>query len=147
MKFASITAILSLAVLTANCLPAYAEQCASDDLYCVSVTGLSDNVKDGRFLKVVLGSKGEIAGCTGNGAFVEIPAGLDAQYVGSHTYQYFICKNSTGKDCVPVDTGSYTVSRNKNGRYSTNPKNHKIDLASYKNQFPQCDASVPPTYP
>lgn len=136
----ALTCIASLSTLLA--LPSYAskENCPKDAVHCAYMTGLSNSLNDGRYIKLYHPKVGNLTVCFNGTSTAFIDQFGAGAYVGSNSDIYSICSDSAGKNCEQIGVDNFTVTKNKSFDYSAEPQYFNLDLTTLKNKYPACDS-------
>lgn len=117
---------------------ALAAGCPQTAVHCAYVKGLSENLNDGRYLKLVHGNI-KLVVCVNNIGFASISQESAGQFEGRNIDRYSICTDKSGVNCQPVGTDEFVVSK-KGHEYIAEPRYFAIDLTDAQKSFPVCDA-------
>lgn len=129
----SLISIFSIAQAGVN-------DCDGNSLHCAYITGLSGNLKDGRYIKLKC-AQGTTTFCTNNTGALQIFPEDAPLFLGNNQCQYFICQDSAGNDCKQIGSDNFTVTQNGK-QYSVEPKYFEVDVSSLKNSFKTCDPTT-----
>lgn len=138
-NYLDVVSKLSIILLSLTSLPAYAgkNNCPSDIVHCAYVSGLSNDLNDGRYIKLHNNKIGDIVICFDgtSAAFLEQQAA--GKFQGLNTDVYSICADKQGERCEPVGIDTFTVSM-KQGKFVADPVYFKLDLSKLKNNYQPC---------
>lgn len=141
MKIIKQAMLVLMTICSATSLLAYANQnsCPPFVLHCAYITGLSDSISDGRYIKVANEKIGSITMCFNSTTTVlqELQDGY--KLMGVNTDTYSICLDSQGSHCEQIGVDKYVVSA-KDGQYNAAPLFYNIDITAIKNIYPTCDS-------
>jgi hypothetical protein len=131
---------------------AYADESDCNDvpgdghIQCTYLTGLSKDVKDGRYLKVTISGKGTDTECANYSDTLTILAEDAPHFLGGNTEDWSICNDAAGSDCTAVGTATFTVTQNGTS-YTASPDKYNVDLTKVNlKNYSQCDATSQPEH-
>lgn len=133
----SIGVLLSIVVTSSF---ANKEWCPPDTIHCAYISGLSNNIQDGRFIKLI-NKKINAVLCFNFSSSVSITNKVAGQLVGANADQYFICSDASGNNCEPIGIDQFEISKSVD-QYVAAPKFYNIDLSEVKNKYPTCSSNV-----
>lgn len=141
MKNIKLTVLALLTTVFSISLATYADKndCPPGVVHCAYMTGLSDAMKDGRYIKVANAKIGSVTVCFNGTSTVFLEQTDGQKYMGDNADTYSICSDAFGKVCETIGVDRFVVSV-KQGQYSSEPMFYSIDVSTLKDKFPACDS-------
>jgi len=142
MKKSKLPALKLMAIILAtSSLSVYADkdQCPQDAVHCAYFTGISNNLNDGRYIKIS-NKYIDIVVCFNGTSTVFLDQSGAGNYRGPNSDSYAICTDSGGGNCERVGIDKYIVSEGNNG-FIAAPKFFDVNLSKIVNKFPPCNSA------
>ena len=121
------------------------QECPPDAVHCAYVSGLSDQVNDGRYIKLENKTLGKLVICFNQFSTAFLDQFSAAKYLGANNDTYSICADSQGKQCEQIGVDHFVISKVKGG-FNADPKLYNIDLSAYQDKYPTCNAASYPKF-
>jgi len=115
-------------------------QCPQDIVHCAYITGISDKLDDGRFLKLENKYVGSLVICFNGTGTMFIDQEGAGNYLGANHDLYSICTDASGTNCQHVGMDSFDISAGNDG-FVAKPQYYNINLTPFKNKYPACNSS------
>lgn len=137
-----LTLLTFISMLSAcTCASTYAgiESCPPEVVHCAYISGLSDSLSDGRYIKLYNDKVGTIMICFDGTSSAFMDQQGAANYEGKNTDTYSICSDEKGKNCESIGVDTFVVSQ-QSGKFTAEPKYFNLDLTKLKDKYPTCDS-------
>lgn len=134
----TIFAFMLSQLFFANNIFANTNHCPPNAVHCAYITGLSDDLHDGRFVKLTHKNIQLVVCFNSYGMAIQTQR-TAPKFLGKNTDHYAICTDLTGTKCKEVGIDNFVISETDQG-YIAEPPLFEISLGADANQFPTCDA-------
>ncbi len=131
--------VLVLMLLGSLTLNAHSKSCPFESVHCAHFTGLSKELKDGRYIKIA-NAKGEFVICFTEFSTVAILQDNARRYLGDNVDTYSICHDRAGKKCEELATDKFTISFTGENYFST-PQFFNVDVTNQKDKYTACNVT------
>lgn len=143
MKKTAITLAIPFLLVLSSVSSAFAAQtdCESNAVHCAYISGLSTNLDDGRFIKLIANEKTIATVCLNNTGTINVLQDEAAHLpLGKNIFQYQICKDRNGTTCTPISPTNdvFNLKKYINEKFIAEPRYYNVNLENVQAQFPRC---------